>query len=212
MWTTWNSKCTHCFFWPLSEPWISPHKGQMLSRFSCKFVDSRFCKWRPDTSSPWCPSSSPPSSLFAPAAQNTPAWPAPQSRRRIFSQTCKHTPVGHDFNHFISHVEKQTLQNPNQIKPSWQITPNAFKNNHKPRPPTVTSSYIKALTFISKHTCTDVQPKYTPLPSSMSLRTWRWGCAETPPIGCTLAVPASFSELAPPPHQLNFHLILQMGF
>lgn len=107
--------------------WITRHKRQMRSLFSCKFVDLRFCRWRPDISSPWCSSSSPPSSLFAPAAQNTPAWPAPQSRRKIFCQTCKNTPMGHDFHHFISHVAKETLQNPNQIKPSGHITPNAFK-------------------------------------------------------------------------------------
>lgn len=187
----------------LCNLWLTQHIGKRPCLFSSKFVDLRFCRWRPDTSSPWCSSSSPPSSLFAPVAQNTPAWPAPRSRHITFSQTSKKIPPGHDLNnHFISHMWWKTLQHPKQIK-----------SDHAERlirPPIVTSSHIKALTFLSKHTDAAVQPRYTPLPSSTSSRTWRWGYAETPPIGCTLAVPAFFSELAPPPHQLNFHLLLQI--
>lgn len=116
--------CIQHFFWPqfytgktLCNFWLTQHIGQMLSLFSSKFVDLRFCRWRPDTSSPWCSSSSPPSSLFAPVAQNTPAWPAPRSRRITFSQTYKKFPPGHDLNnHVISHMWWKTLQHPKQIK------------------------------------------------------------------------------------------------
>lgn len=124
---------THVFDWKteLCNVWITQHKGQIRSLFSCKFVDIRFCRWRPDTSSPGCSSSSPPSFLFAPVAQNTPAWPVPQSRHEIFCQTCKQTPPGH---HFISHTAKETLQNPKQIKPSCKIMANAFKSTASSAP------------------------------------------------------------------------------
>ncbi len=126
-WTTWNSKCTQCFFWPLfctRKTGLLGIKDRCGVSLVANLLTYGFAGDGPTLHLPDVLHLLLHLLFLHQRLKILLHGPLLNLDARYF---VKHARMGHDFHHFISHVAKETLQNPNQIKPSGQITPNAFK-------------------------------------------------------------------------------------